>query len=184
MTEQLERDIIQHGPYMIDANTGEVLGLAPEKAQFHVHDRASAEWVLERLSEAEAEVAALERRKTVLVANIESMQLEAERRVTFLMGRFLLELQAFAEKELAGKKTRTWKSPFGRLSFRKGKSRLVVHDEAKAVEWAKQNQPQAVKVTEKLLVSMLDNVYDDFEAPGLSIEPARESFAIKTGVEE
>ncbi len=182
MTAEPERTIIQHDLYLVDEATGEIVGHVEETERFHVHDQGSAEWVLSKWFEADSELAALEARKKVLLANIDAMQRDHQRRLDWLNLRFGDELREWARTELEGSKSRTLKTVFAKLSFRKLKAKLLVHDEEKAVAWAKVNQPQAVKTTEKLLVSMLENVYDDFEAPGLSIEPARDKFSVDTGV--
>lgn len=192
-----QQPFIVEGNWMLNPDTGEILeymdqpiGPVERDFQFYVHDRASAEWVLEKLSEAEAEVAAIEKRKKTLLANLEAMGRPAGHRVTWLRRRFEDELKAWAEKELEGEKTRSIRTPFGQLAFRKVNERIKVDDEEAAIAWAKKHQPDAVKTTEKILVSELPVLlgFDPDEPakapPGCHLEPAHDSFTVKTGFEK
>lgn len=83
-----------------------------------------------------------------------------------------------------GKKT--WTSPFLKIAFRTNPARLKVEDEAKALAWAKERCPEAVRVKESFLVSQLP---DDVEAMlmaapvnGFIVEPEKETCKIETGV--
>lgn len=182
MSEVLtEPGIIRHGDYLVNEATGEITGLAvDQEAPFRVHDQSSAEWVLEKLHEAESQVAAIAARRSVLLANLEAMERPIMHRVEWLRMRFGRELEEWAKRELAGQKVRSVRTPFGALSFRKVKAQLVVDDEKQAAAWAKAQAPEAVKVTEKFLVS---RVPAGAVPPGCHIAPARESFTVKTGVE-
>jgi hypothetical protein len=179
-----EPETFVHGDYVIQAETGEILGLARDAATeppFRVNSRSEAEWVLEKLTEAESEIAALDKRKAVLISNIEAMQREHEHRAQWLRVRFGPELEEWARTELAGKKTRTLKTPFGTLSFRKRPEKLVVDEEEKAIAWAdKWGITDAIKRTEKLLISMIppDKIPD-----GCHIEPEQDRFRIDTGMD-
>jgi hypothetical protein len=165
----------------VDLATGEVVGLVREAEQpFRVDSRGAAEWILEMLLTAESETAALEVRKRVVIDNIESMQRDHERRAIWLRERFGPELEAWARSELEGKKQRTVKTPWGRLSFRRRKARLVVDDESKAIAWAVDNCAEAVKTTSKFLVSQ---VPDELMPDGCHVEPERDGFSIETGAD-
>lgn len=81
---------------------------------------------------------------------------------------------------MEGSKTKTYTTPFGKLSFRTVPGKWNVIDEAKAIGWAKREHPGAVRVKESLLISELKGV----ELPQFAFEevPAREAFKIDTGV--
>jgi hypothetical protein len=185
MTESLAPNIVRHGDYLIDADTGEIVDmvLPQQEAPFMVHDQQSAEWVLQRIFEAEAEVAAIRKRREVLLSNLAAMEAEHQRRVDWLRRRFSGELEAHAEVELEGKKQRSIRTPFGTLAFRRKPSRVVVTDEDKAVEFCEAvGYENVVKVTKKVLVSMLPDSFAAADAPGFDVEPESDGFSIKTGL--
>jgi len=180
---------------LVDELTGEILGVAPgagvdtaRGSLFRVRDRDTAEWVLERLFEAESEILALDRRLETYTRNIEAMKAEHERRASWLRERFGDELREWAGSELAGQKKRTVRTPYGSLSFRKLAARVVVKDEAAAIEWAKANQSNAVKVTEKFLISAVPSERMQLwqnggpRPPCFDVEPERDHFTIDTGI--
>lgn len=169
------REAIWSGRFLVEVGTGEVLAVEQPEG-FAVRDRASAEWVLERIFDAEADDAALEERKRILVRNIERMQEAQRRRAAWLRRRFEPELREWARAELEGKRGRTIRTPFGTLSFRKGRRRVVVEDEDGAVAWARRHRPEAVRVEERLLVSRLA----EGDSPdGCRIVPPEDAFEIR-----
>lgn len=188
----LPDNIVEHNGLYVDRDTGEIVGVATANESgggFRVRDRASAEWVLERIFEAESEYDALKRRLDTYARNIFDMQAEHARRAKWLRKRFGDELEAWARAELEGQKQRTVRTPFGRLSFRKRKARVVVTDEDAVLAWAKVNESNAVKVIEKFLVSEVraDRLRVWLTGgpvpPGFAIEPEHDTFKIDTGVE-
>ena len=179
---------------VVDPATGEIVGVELDHTEhalghdeqhrdgrFHVINEATAEWVLQRLFEAETECAALEARKRLYVANIRSMQADLDRRIDFFRNRFSDELQQYAKTTLEGARSRTLKTPWARMSFRKRAARRVVDDEQAALEWAKTSAPAAVKVTTKLLVSELP--VESF-VPGTHVEAEYDAFKVETGAGE
>lgn len=171
--------------HLYDAETGEYLGPAPKGAKWTPETVADAEWIGERLSELDAQMQALESRKAALVANIDSMIADVKRHRDGMLYKYTPALEKIALENLPqGKKT--WTSPFLKIAFRTNPARLKVEDEAKALEWAKERCPEAVKVKESFLVSLLP---DDVEAmlmaapaAGFIVEPERETVKIETGV--
>lgn len=185
---QATSNIVVHGHYLIDGATGEILGMATEPT-FKVGDRSSAEWVMERLTEAEAELAAIAARRKVLLDNLAGMEAEAQRRADWLRYRFGAELEAWAAAELEGKKQRSIKTPFGTLAFRKKAAKVVVTDEEAAVTYLEDlGLTDAVKVTKKVLLSVLNNstgavaYLAQEKPPGITVEPESDGFTIKTGL--
>lgn len=183
MSEPAESKVIQHGDYLVDIETGEVLGMVGTE-RFCVHDRDSAEWVLRKLWDAEAEVAAIRARRKVLLDNLEAMEAEHQRRVEWLRWRFGPELEEWATDELEGKKVRSIKTPFGTLSFRRKPPRVVVTDEARAIASLEEaGYTDAVKVQRSVLVSMLPDGWVSLQRPdGFSVEAGSDGFSIKTGL--
>lgn len=178
---------IELGGYWIDPETGEVLGVVEPKPEFRVDSRSAAEWVLEKMSAAEAEMLAIQARKKALVEHLEIQRKAAERRRDYLLARFGPELEEFARQELAGQKGKTLTLDFGKVSFRAVAGKVTVADESRAMEAF----PEAVKVSTSFLISQVpkakaemlrDQGPDALLAAGLIwVEPS-ESVTIDTGV--
>ena len=179
LADNTQTEISKDG-FIVDTETGEVLGHAEAHERFTVDDAHAAEWVLERVQSADAEIAACDARFKAISENIAAMRKEHEKRKGWLLARFALELEAFASLELEGKKTRTFKTPYGSLSFRTVPGSVKVLDMEAAVKWAKMYEPDAVKVTESVLVSKVgptNALPDCFE-----VSASSDKFYIKTGV--
>lgn len=175
--------------YEIDAETGEILSAEPEAPKFAVTDEKSAEWVLQRIQEEEAAVAALTAQENAILENVRAMKRRHQSKADGLRYRFAGELEAFARENLNGGKT--WTCPYGSVQFRKVASRLKVADDSRALEWARTGCPDAVKVTEEFQISKLTDEAkmilkelsaDERTARGFEITPETESVSIKTGV--
>lgn len=175
--------------WIVNPLTGEILGMvepdvgrtddAGNEAPFRVRDRGSAEWVLERIFEAELELEALARRREILLENIAATSRPIVHRIAWLRKRFEPELEEWARRELEGQKTRTIRTPFGTLAFRKRPKKISVRDEELAIAWAEEHRPAAVKVTKKILVSALDP--KTIPAELFELDPGGDSFSLKTG---
>jgi len=114
-------------------------------------------------------------------AQIDSMARDHHRRRSFLLGRFEADLRVLAERELAGSKSRTLKTVHGSLSFRKTPGSIKVIDEGLALEWAKANCPEAIRVNESVIVTPLKG-RDDLGAGAFAVTEPGESFKIDTGI--
>jgi phage host-nuclease inhibitor protein Gam len=102
------------------------------------------------------------------------------RNLEWLHERFDKTLEIYAQAKTAGAKTRTVKLLYATLSFRKSPDTLNVVDEAAAIEWARANAPQAVKLSIlktplKAYVQALGDV-----PPGCSWEIGADVFRIAT----
>jgi hypothetical protein len=139
---------------IFDAETGECLGVW-EKPAFHVTDQRTAEWVLEKVSGYDADIAALDARLNALKENMEAMRRDLKQRRDGLVYRFGPELEKFAKDNLpAGKKT--WVCPYGSVAFRATQGGVKVIDEDLALEIAKENGwTNALKVTEAFRISLV-----------------------------
>ena len=175
--------------FVVDVETGEILGMLIDRAtteRFHVIDSDSAEWVLDKMQQNDAAIAALESRKRAIVANIDKMLAGLQSRQKYLSWRFTPELENFARKQLALSKRRSLATPFGVLAFRKTKRKVQVNTTYKddAVAFLEVYHPaltDAIKVEKSVLVSKLP---EDIALPPeiFTITPAGESFTINTGV--
>lgn len=177
-----------------DAETGEALSL-DAKPGFQVTDEASADWVLERIMNAETEKARLETKRRAVIENLDRQVADAQRRVDGLHYRFDNELAHYAAGELEGKKTRTLNLAYGRLSFRTVKGGLRVKDQDEALEWARQECPEAVAVKlsfsisavpepmkEGLAARLAGSGADDLARRAFELRPDEDRFTVKTGV--
>lgn len=154
MTATIERELVEQDGLVVDPDTGEIIGMVDVKEEFHVVDDDSAEWVLEKLSEHEAEVRALELRKQALVANLDAMIKDKQRHVDFLHYRFDKELEDYASVALAHSKEKHIKTPWGRLSFRRSPDTRRVREGRlqDALAWAEEYCPDAVKHPDPVLL--------------------------------
>lgn len=196
------RTLIEHNGRLIDADTGEIIdaqenvvgdildsefpdGPTASRPDFVVRTNPEADWVLQCYQEVDSEIDRLQRLKKARIEQIDLMIKEQARRRRWLDRRFLTDLQQFAERALAVARKKSILLTFGTLGFRKGHSGYVVNDPVLAVEWAKTYAPDAVKVTESLLVSKLpDDPMCLEHAPYRAIAYKRgtDSFYLKTGI--
>lgn len=183
------KEAFWHEGFLIDSTTGEILEVSTEGSPdkpFTVSDRSSAEWVLDKMSETEAWMAAINLRREAMLANMEIQTNAAKRRLDFLKFKFTSELEEFARKELEGKREKTLTLDNGKLSFRTQPAGCAVTIkpglEAKAMEWACKYCPEAVVIPEpKLSISELKkNPYLDDDI--FERSETKETFTVRTGV--
>lgn len=179
---------IVQGEYLVDPDTGEVLGLV-NRPKFEVNDLASAEWVLEKMQTEDVEIMALQARLKALTENMATMIKAHQQKRAWLEMRFGPELAHYAKDNMPkGKKT--WTCPYGQISFRSTNAKLAVRDEERILDWARQFEPQAVKTTEKFQIGSLSDaaraqIMDSptlADSLGFDIVPAGENTSIKTGI--
>ncbi|HZK82445.1 MAG TPA: host-nuclease inhibitor Gam family protein [Humisphaera sp.] len=155
----------------------ELIADPPVPEGFHVHDEASANWVVRKITEARAyarnvaEFAAREKNR-------------AQREEAFFMFRYGAELLDYARRKIAaqGGRRKSVNLPAGVVGFRHEGPKLLVDDEAAVIAWAKQHNPELVKTIENLSKSALNQHMEETgEVPdvGIRIEPAGEKFYIR-----
>lgn len=174
------QELIEIDGFLV-APDGEIIDHVERGPAFHVMDRGSAEWVLEKLQIADAAKLALETRLLAIHENLGRLILEQERRREWLERRFGDELAAFAQTQLRGR-ARTWTTPYGSVAFRKTVARVEITDMAAAVAWAKRegllwHVAETVKVAE-----LKEAVLRDPPEAGFAITPGGESVKFNTGV--
>ena len=155
--------------YYLD-NLGKDAMLADDS--FQVTDVQSANWVAQKLNELVA------RRDLILaVANEEARKLAVQ--IAWLEERFQTGLAIFALDKIEGTKSRSFVLPCGvKLAVRNSPAHIEIADENSALEWAKSFMPEAVKTTERVLVSELSKLYkNNHEVPQGCVEvPAEDVF--------
>lgn len=158
-TTEIETEIIDG--YRIDSRTGEVLEYVG-RPEFHIDSDDKAEWVLERRGEIEADLAAVRARREAILANLDALERKHAGRLRALVYRFESELEAFTRSKLAGGKAKTWRCPYGTVAIRKVPARWTWADvsdaKEKAIEWAEQHCPDAIKTKVEHRVALDDLV--------------------------
>jgi phage host-nuclease inhibitor protein Gam len=162
--------------FIVDPETGEILGHIEQPSEFHVTDCDSADWVLKRMLEAQTAIEAIK-------ANSQRLIKQHERQLEWLKFRFESELEEFAQKELEGQKTKSLILNYGQLRFRTVPPSYKVSEEA--IPWLEEKCPEAVKVTKAPLITkvpkpLLDEAYQE-GIPGVWLQPERQSFSIVAG---
>jgi hypothetical protein len=147
-------DQIREGNLIIDSETGEVLmdvSFPPERIVDSAPDVDALLWRRQRI---EFAMAGMEAQKQAIVAQMSAM-IAAEQKKLAYYDRWNEDLRRYGEQHRGSAKT--IKTPHGSLVFRKVPSRLIVRDgmDAAAILWAKAMLPDAVKVTESLLISVV-----------------------------
>ncbi|MBP7561427.1 MAG: host-nuclease inhibitor Gam family protein [Armatimonadetes bacterium] len=122
-------------------------------------DHRSANGILRRIAQEKRHIALIEEQRRDEIERInaraEELKQAHEGRVQWLEDRYGDMLKDFAAKELEGQRTRTITLLNGKLHFRKNPSSLKIEDMDAALEWAKANLPDAVKVVESVGVTPL-----------------------------
>lgn len=186
--------IIRVGDDLIDDDTGEYAGPADSKLPVALETEADLVLYMRRLMEAEARVAAKTVEYKAILANIELMIKQEQRRVDWLKHRYQADAEALAYSQLPRKKdgtlaAKTFTCPWGQVSFRTSKAGISVANPDAALAYCKQFHPEAVKVTESVLISKLPaSVVESYVAKerapeGFEFKPERQTVTFTT-VEE
>ena len=162
----------------VDQETGEV------KQEFEVTDEATAEWLGERLSEIAGTITGLQARKESLIARMDTLIAERASHLDGMLFKYGPSLTAYASCHLP-KDGKTYTNPFVAVSFRDVPARIGVKDTERALEYARQKCPDAVKTEEKVLVSMVTDDQlpptgtEQYAACGFERVPQRVASSIK-----
>lgn len=197
-TETLQSNTEVIDGFIVDTETGEVLGFVEQPTEFLVTDEDSCNWVLKKMLKVEADIMSIDNSADVLAAdavlrNATALRRVKEKRLEYLHKRFDAELGEYARGQLQGKKERTFKTIFGAIALRFVKGGLRVADKTLALRWATTAAPDAIKVTEEFQISQLSaaqkeeivkrlNAEADPNLAAFKIEPDRETIAVTTGV--
>ena len=112
---------------------------------FHVHDAASANWVVRKIIESRTYAARVK-------AWAELEQRRAQREEDFLLRRFGGELEAWARQQVAEQHDgrRSVSLPAGSVGFRTEPRRLAITDDNRLIAWCRANLPCAIRVIESV----------------------------------
>lgn len=123
--------------------------------------------------------------------NADDLANRASNAAQYFRGAYEAFFRVFAQSQLAGRKERTWRCPFGQISLRKRPEKLVVADEAAAPEQLRKLGygaaiKQSVQVS-KLdaaakvkLIELIDK--GDAKVSGFSVERPDDAVEVKSGV--
>ena len=163
----------------VDPETGEITGMAE---QFAVTDRDSLNWVLGKLSTLQNMIDADEARLQGYVERIRKQQAEKERARDWLMLKYGAQMEEVARQELEGGKKKTFTLDEGEITFRATKGSVNVVNEELALGWAHIHAKNAVKVSEKVLVSEIpEELREKLPVEAFEATGPGESVSVKLG---
>lgn len=129
----------------------------PDEAVTITHRDANR--ILQRTAEIERQIKLIAEQEADEIERIRARASELReahtKRLEWLGERYTPMLADFAARELDGKKERSIKLLSGKIGFRRNPSSLSITDTAAALEWAKDNLPDAVQIKESVGVSPL-----------------------------
>ena len=163
-------------------------GHAPEletRPEFHITDEASANWLLRKLANIEAEKKRVTANAAAIVAQLDS---DADR----LLHVYGSELQAWTRAELARKGNRRKSLPLlqGTCQFRTVPAGVRLADLPAALSYAKNAVPHAVHTSVTLdtvkyrSVALTALATNGEVLPGMQRTEERESFSVKFGAKD
>lgn len=190
--------IVQIGDDLFDEETGEYAGSAnPGWLPSVLETEDDLLNYMHLLLDAETRLSAETQKYKSVLENIEKMVKRHKSKVEYMRAMYEKQAGKLAEsllpRDKEGKlRTKTYRSPWGSISLRETKPSVKVTQSGLAVEFAKMECPNAVKVTESVLVSMIPEdikvqLINDpslAEAMGFSVNEGGDSVTIKTLKEE
>ena len=208
-TEAAQPETTVVNGYIVNAETGEVLGLA-DRPQFEVTDLDSLNWVLKRMSghrarltamhiqyaqeqreledaiEAIPEVKALRSQIAAMDARFATITPDHERAMEWLERRYSDGISAVFDREMEGQKARTLKTLWGNVSKRHMPDRVVVTDDAAAIHSLRSmGETAAIKETvqvSKLGPAVRKLIETDGGVKGFEFAPGENKMTIEVGV--
>jgi len=159
--ELLPSDAEISGDYIVNLETGEVYGFAAKPEFSEIKTDENAYWVLDRINQAEARLAAAKIREEAVLENCRRMRATEEAIVKWLRTVYEGQLIEWAKPQLAGKKAKSVKTPFGAVGFRASGGGIKVTDPTLAERWASEFEPDAVKVERTFQISKISDETKD-----------------------
>lgn len=154
-----ERELAMLG-INVDAETGEILGIKQD-TPFEVKDKDSAEWVLRRIQEARARVEASKGRLKAIQDNLGKEIRHYERVADFFEQAYKDGLAAVASENLE-KGSKSWRTPYGTVSFRKRPLSLDVKSEGDLIRLLEDEMAyDAINVTKRISKSRVRALIED-----------------------
>jgi phage host-nuclease inhibitor protein Gam len=141
------RVIVEEEGFLVDRDTGEVLGLVERKDEFHVTNLDEADWVLDKVQQAEVAALAVNARRDFILAMLAKQERRFLQKSEWLRARFGSEIERVAQATLDATKgkAKTVTLDHGEISFRTTPGTKSINDMKAAVEWAEKHSPDLVK---------------------------------------
>lgn len=152
---QPEIDVDPDG-WLFNVHTGEIVGRVELDERFRVETAEAAEWALELRSRIEGDVAGIDERIRAVTAQLRLLRNERLRRLSWWEWRIAPGLILFARELLRGKKSRTARFGWGRVSFRSTPGAHAILDMEAAVAYVRSWAPARVKVKTEESVGIRD----------------------------
>ena len=144
--------------------------------RFTVHDEQTANWVVRRVVEARGYAQRVKEWA-------EAEQRRARREEDFFLGRFGVDINRWLNAELSkrGGKAKSINLPAGRVGLRHRGAKIEVIDPDAVMDWARANCPEAIKQSESLLKTPLNEHFESTgELPaGTTLESERTDLYIR-----
>ena len=164
------KTIITDDGFIINPETGEILGNDNAPEVFKVQDQESLEWVMKKMQFAEFELKAAQDRKAAIVSNLDKDIKDRCNRVAWLNMRFSREIEDYVGKSIDGSPKRSVRTPYGTAGFRLSAGKVSIKEgrEEDALTWCLNHAPDAVKVSKSVLISKLpeyppDEIFETIE---------------------
>ena len=180
MDTQNNDELIRENGWVIDPNTGEVIGVYGWLENGVVESEQDL-WILQKKMLDVDSLIIGER------AQLKRIQEMCEKRIKALESRrSWMELKygvtaTDVARELLPRNKKTYTSPYGEITFRSSKAKIKFTNQEAAVAWAKRYQPDAIKIAESVLVSKLSaqsvsdlTTYAHVRPEGCEITPEQE----------
>jgi len=180
MDTQSNDELIRENGWVIDPNTGEVIGVYGWLEKGVVESEQDL-WILQKKMLDVDSLIIGER------AQLKRIQEMCEKRIKALESRrSWMELKygvtaTEVARELLPRNKKTYTSPYGEITFRSSRAKIKFTNQEAAVAWAKCYQPDAIKIAESVLVSKLSTqsvndltTYEGIRPDGCEITPEQE----------
>jgi len=132
--------------FLLDPENGSVLGHVqdlPEKP-FQIDSDEAANWALKLLSSIEGTAAGLRLRRDALIAQMDKVIAEVDRKASWWEYRFGPDLRTYAKTQLKGK-SKTKHFDWGSVAFRESKGSNTIVSDEEALQYVETFAPQLVK---------------------------------------
>lgn len=179
--------------HLYHPDTGEYAGPKSKWLNPDIQGEEDALAVLRAIAETRSKAVAVKARYDLLLRQQERELKRITSKEQWLMSTYENQLGRYAESALPRKadgtyRVKTLSLPWGDIAVRESKAKIAIDSEEAAVFWAKEHCPNAVKVKESVLVSLIpEEVKQEMmEEPGLailhglSVIPAETKYVIKT----
>lgn len=162
MTNETEWvEIVEDGVvHLYDPETGEYVGPKSKWLNPEIKDESDALSVMRAIADCKAKQLSIKAKYDLLIKQQEAELKRLTGREQWLMATYENQLGRYAEANLPRKadgsyRIKTLCLPWGSIAVRETLARIVPVNTELAVSWVKEHAPEALKVTESVLVSKL-----------------------------